>query len=191
MPKPPEKQQSQEERNKLLDESMQRAYAKVAGEMPDVQKVSVSPSTSTFLTRMMMPRGANAVTNPFTGNITYNPDMLQGVDDNERQQILAHELTHVRQTQNQPWYKILGNIMNQNVTGEDTPPPGMAVLNDPYYWRPNEMEAYQTEKDRAQRLNYPNYADPMTGGRDINLPAEPKKKPGIDTAPRMGSPLFR
>ena len=191
MPKPQEKQKlSQEERNKLLDESMQRAYAKVSGEMPDVQRVSVTPSTSTFLTRLMMPRGANAVTNPFTGNITYNPDMLQGVDDNERQQILAHELTHVRQTQNQPWYKILGNIMSQNVTGEDKPPAGVSsILNDPYYWRPNEMEAYQAERDRAQRLNYPHYADPMTGGQDINLPAE-KKQPGIDTGPRMGSPLF-
>ena len=190
MPKPQEKQR--QESNQLLDESMQRAYAKVAGEMPDVQKITVSPSTSSLLTRFMMPRGANAVTNPFTGNITYNPDMLQGVDDNERQQILAHELTHVRQTQNQPWYKILGNIMNQNITREDTPPPGVSsVLNDPYYWRPNEMEAYQTEKDRAQRLNYPNYADPMTGGRDINLPTETKKKPGIDTGPRMGSPLFK
>ena len=66
---------SEQERNRLIDESMQRAYAKVSGEMPDVKRVSVSPRQSSFLTNLFMPRGAYAVTNPFTGNITYNPDI--------------------------------------------------------------------------------------------------------------------
>lgn len=172
---------------------MQRAYAKVAGEMPDVKKVSVSPSTSSLLSRWFMPRGANAVTNPFTGNITYNPEMLAGLDDNDREQILAHELTHTKQTQNTPWYKILGGIMKQNLGG-DSVPEGVrpsSPLNNPYYWRQHEQEAYQAERDRAMRNKIPNYVDPVTGGRDINLLPEPKKKPGIDTAPRMGSPMFR
>jgi len=48
------------------------AIAKVRQEMPDVGPVSVSPSDS-ILSKWMMPRGSNAVTNPFTGNITYDP----------------------------------------------------------------------------------------------------------------------
>ncbi len=87
---------------------MQRAYAKVSGEMPDVNPVSVSPSSSSLLTKWFMPHGANAVTNPFTGNVIYNPDMMQGVDDNERQQIIAHELTHNRQREIEKFNKLLG-----------------------------------------------------------------------------------
>jgi hypothetical protein len=188
---------TREERNKLLDESMQRAYAKVSAEMPDVKKVSVTPSSSSFYTSLLVPKGALAVTNPFTGNISYNPDSFEGQSQDEIENTIAHELTHVRQSQNTPWYGHLADVANQLVqntkgmlgmTREDQVPEGIPAsspLHDPYYWRPREMEAFQTEKDRAARMHQSNFVDPMLGTRDINLPAPiPKKQPGIDTGPR-------
>lgn len=195
---PPQKEkpkpQTQEERNKVLDESMQRAYAKVSAEMPDVKRVSVSPRQSSFMTSLFMPRGAYAVTNPFTGNITYNPETFEGQTQDDIEQTLAHELTHVRQMQDTPWYGHLaeiGNQMYQNTRGllgmstEDQVPEGIkkgSATDNPYYWRPREMEAFQAERDRATRKKIPYYVDPVLGTRDINLYA-PRKKPGIDTAP--------
>lgn len=199
MPQQKEKP-SQQERNRLLDESMQRAYIKVSKEMPDVKPVTVRPRQSSFLTNLFMPKGAYAVTNPFTGNITYNPDMFEGQTQDDIEQTLAHELTHTRQMQNTPWYGHLaevGDQMLQNVKSmwggnEDRVPEGISSsspLNNPYYWRPREMEAFQAEKDRAARMKIPYYVDPILGTRDINLPAP--RKPGLDTGPRMGSPMFQ
>lgn len=161
---------------------MQRAYAKVAGEYPDTKRVSVSPSTSNFFTGLMMPRRAFAVTNPFTGNITYNPETMVGQSDTDMENTLAHELTHVRQTQNTPWYTHMANIGRQ-MLGMDSgkPPEGMAPpMNDEYYWRPMEMEAFQTERDRSLNQHQPFTPDPISGARDIQL----RKQQPIDTAPR-------
>ena len=176
--------QSKDERNRLIDESMQRAYTKVSGEMPDVKKVSVSPRGSNLLTGLMMPRQSFAVTNPFTGNITYDPDMMVGQSPTDMENTLAHELTHVRQTQNMPWYQHMMSI-GQNMLGMDRgqTPAGLnqsSPLNNEYYWRPSEMEAFQTEKNRTlnQGLDVP---DPMTGSRDIILPSKRKE---VDTGPR-------
>lgn len=187
MPQQKEKpKQTPEERNKVLDESMQRAYAKVSAEMPDVKRVSVSPRQSSWLTNMMMPRGAYAVTNPFTGNITYNPDMFEGQTQDDIEQTIAHELTHTRQSQNTPWYGHLADIANSlNPWGDEKVPEGIkpgSTLDNPYYWRPREMEAFQAERDRATRNKIPYYVDPVLGTRDIMLPS-PRKKTGIDTAP--------
>lgn len=189
MPQPNAK--SPQESNRLLDESMQRAYSKVSGEMPDVKHVSVSPRSASPLTSWMMPRGSMAVTNPFTGNITYDPAMFQGQDSNEQEQMLAHELTHVRQTQNTPWYKIVGGMFQRDAkvpegVGASSP------LNSSYQWRPNEMEAFQTERDRADKNKIPNYVDPVLGSRDIMLPSAPKKS-GIDTgpSPKANNPLIK
>lgn len=180
---------SEQERNRLIDESMQRAYQKVSGEMPDVKPVSVTPRQSSFLTNLFMPRGAYAVTNPFTGNITYNPDMMVGQSPVDMEQTLAHELTHTRQTQNQPWYKTIAEMF---MPDEKVPAgiPASSSLNNPYYWRPREMEAFQAENDRTRKLGLPIYSDPVLGTRDIMLPPE-KKKSGIDTGPNMGSPMFQ
>lgn len=127
--------------------------------MPDVKKVKVSPRESSFLTRFMMPRGATAVTNPFTGNITYNPEVMAGYTPDELEQVIAHELTHVRQTQNTPWWKTAGEIFSM-------------PFEEEYYKRPREMEAYQAERDRATRLKLPNMVDPVHGTRDIYLRPE-------------------
>jgi len=160
------KEKPKQDRNKVLDESMQRALQKVLGEMPDVKRVSATPRGSSFMSKMFMPRGANAVTNPFTGNITYNPEMMQDMNSDELEQTMAHELSHVRQTQNIPWWKIASEILAPD---EKVPPGQTYPKDDPYYWRPREMEAFQFERDRANRLKLPNQVDPVLGTRDIPL----------------------
>lgn len=185
-------QKQEKDKNKVLDESMQRAYQKVAGEMPGVKPITISPSSASLATKIFTPRGANAVSNPFTGNMTYNPNMINemGYNDFDKEQIIAHEMTHTAQTQDMPWYKKLGDIWSQQMgeTLHNTVPkeiPQNSVLNNPYYWRPHEQEAYQAERDRAARLHTPNYVDPILGTRDIPLYPE-KKKPGINTTPSSG-----
>jgi hypothetical protein len=181
----PNKKEKQEPNN-LFDSSMQRAYSKVSKEMPNVKKVNVSPRESSLMTRMFMPRGANAVTNPFTGNISYNPEMMRGMNPDELEQTMAHELTHVGQTQNTPWWKTAAEI----IMPDEKVPPGQAFpKNDPYYWRPREMEAFQAERDRASRLNLPNPVDPVLGTRDIQL--RPDIGPSSGMIDRMSTrPLY-
>lgn len=151
--------------------------------MPGVKKIAVSPSSSSLLTKLFTPRGANAVSNPFTGNMTYNPHMMGDLSQFDKEQITAHELTHTGQTQNIPWYKMLTQIFSP----DEKVPVGISAtsnLNNPYYWRPHELEAYQAERDRATRLKTPNYVDPITGGRDYSLhPKYPSNTKGIQTGP--------
>ena len=165
----------QNEKNKTLDESMQRAYSKVAKRYPDIKPVSVKPQG--FIDKMLMNPQATAIADPFTGNITYNPGYMQNYPDT-REATIAHELAHSRQAQNTPWYKTVMDILGPKAT----PPPEYADAN-PYYWQPHEMEAFQQQRE------YGGQFDPITGKGDIQLSA-PRKK-GIDTAPRMGSPLFQ
>lgn len=169
----------QKENNRLLDESMQRAYAKVAAEMPNVKRVAVTPSGQSLLTKLFMPRGSQAVTNPFTGNITYNPEAMQGMNDFDLEQALTHELTHVGQTQNMPWYQKIASLWTDN-PGVPAGISGSSPLNDPYQWKPSEMAAFQAERDRATRLKAPWYRDPVLGSGDIMLPSP---RTGLDTAP--------
>jgi hypothetical protein len=171
-----------DERNKVLDDAMQRALKKVQSENPGTKQVTVSPSTSSPITSLMMPRGSMAVTNPFTGNITYNPDMMQGQSPTDMEQTLQHELTHVKQTQDTPWWKVAASLF----TPDEKVPAGVPTnspLNDPYQWRPREMEAFQSERDRAGRVGISGYADPVTGSRDLQLPRE---RGGIKTGPSSG-----
>lgn len=164
----------QNEKNKLLDDSMQRVYQKVSKEFPDVKPVKVQPQG--FMDKMLMNSDAAAITKPFSGNIVYNPGFMQQ-NPNTQEDIIRHELVHSRQVQNTPWYQTAMNIMSPKAT----PPPEYAN-QDPYHWQPREMEAFQTQREHSR-------LDPMTGHGDIELSAPRNRK--IDTAPRMGSPLFQ
>lgn len=177
---PNRNEKPKQESNNFLDDSMQRAYQKVSGEMPDVKKVSVSPRESSIMTRMFMPRGANAVTNPFTGNVSYSSEMMKGMNPEELEQVIAHELTHVRQTQNTPWWKTAAEIVSPD---EKVPAGQTFPKNDPYYWRPREMEAFQAERDRAVKNKTPNYVDPILGTRDIQL--RPEVGPSANVQKKM------
>jgi len=172
---------------------MQRAYQKVSKEMPDVKPVTVSPRGASFMTSMFMPKGAYAVTNPFTGNITYNPDTMADQSQQDMEQTIAHELTHTRQSQGGGilgHLRDVGDQMVQNVKGiwggnEDKVPAGISPnspYHDPYYWRPREMAAFQAERDRALNQHF-SAPDPIDQSRDIMLPGPPIKRPMIDTGP--------
>jgi len=147
-----------------LEKRIQAAKTKVLGEMPDVNPVSVSPSAGILDKLLGMRRNIMAITNPFTGNVSYNPSALEGQSDTDLEQLLAHELTHSRQAQNTPWYQTAMNAF---------------MPQGSYNQRPYEMEAFQNEKNRAiaQHLSM---SDPITGATDIPLPSmKTRKKMGV------------
>lgn len=140
-----------------------KAIKKVKQEMPDQSQTSVEPSG--FLGKFLS-RGANASTNPFTGNVSYNPEVMQKMSPDEMENTFAHELTHSRQIQAKPWMQRFTDV------GRSMLPGFLGGGDEEYYQRPREMEAYQAEKNRTSRLNLRGMQDPMTGARDINLPAD-------------------
>lgn len=161
-----------------LEKRVQAARAKVLGEMPDVrQDVSVSP-TNQFMDRILgIPRGTVATTNPFTGNVSYDPTLLGGMGQDELENTLTHEFTHTRQQQAEPWYKVAQKMFlpHPNYVPEGAKGP----YDNNYYWNPEEMQAYQAERDRASRLKQ-NVSDPVYGSMDIPLPSmKTRKKMGV------------
>lgn len=137
--------------------------------MPDVSGVDVSPSGWLY-NKIMMPRGSIATTNPLTGNITYDPSAVQGLNDDELQNVMAHEMTHSRQAQTTPWYQTL---YNQYFGGSSVPSSEKGrPLDNPYFWHPAEQEAFQTERNRMFNQHQPFPHDPMTQQPDIFLPNE-------------------
>lgn len=143
-----------------LEKQIQAARLKVLGEMPDVKPVDVSPTSGLLDTLLGMRKTTQAITNPFTGNVHYNPAALTGATPDEIEQMLAHEFTHSRQAQTTPWYKTAYNAF---------------MPQGPYAQRPYEMDAFQTEKDRASRLGL-SMPDPVTGAMDIALPSPNLRK---------------
>lgn len=106
-----------------------------------------------------------ALTNPWTGSISYNPEALAGQDQNTINQMLAHELTHTAQAQQaaqQPWYQRAYQAMKGLMTpGGDYPiSPGMDIPQN-YQPRSDELEAFQTENDRALAQQLPQSGDIM------------------------------
>jgi hypothetical protein len=116
---------------------MEELLKRVRGEMPDVADASIEPMG--WLGRKLS-GGAIAVTTPF-GGVKYDPDALKGASPDEIADTLAHELTHVRQVrQLSPLQRVLevGRGFQFGIGG------GL-----PYGQRPEELEAYQAEADRA------------------------------------------
>jgi len=58
--------------------------------------------------------------------------------------------------------------------------PGSA-LDNPYFWRPEEMQAFQTEKNRIASQNQPFARDPMTQQPEYST--NYSRKQGINVAP--------
>lgn len=140
--------------NDLIDKSMQETLAKVQAEMPDVQRTNLSAMGP--VSKLFAPRGAFATTNPFTKNIKYDAENMNSLNKDEKENTMAHELTHVRQAQNTPFMKrLIDAIMPSKL---------------PYAQRGNEMEAFQTERDRSLK-NHLSMPDPQTGATDIQLPS--------------------
>lgn len=149
-----------------LDSSMQQAFSQAQKEMPDVASVKLSSSSPSDF-GSIMPANADAYTNPFTGNVSYNPEIMRQRTPDDAVGTMAHELTHSRQAQQTPWYQAAYNLLKPDVQVPAGIPKG-DVLDKPYLWRPNELEAFQTERNR--QMNQADPRDPVYGTRDINLP---------------------
>ena len=137
------------------------AKAKMAQEYPDQAGASIEPMGAIG---RFFAGPSYARTNPFTGNVSLNEPAMQGLSQNEVDQILAHELTHTRQAQAMPLSQKLMLPINglMNSLGDLTG----GKIGTPYAQRPEEMEAFGTEADRAnaQHLDIPG---------DIWLPPDP------------------
>lgn len=125
---------------------MKRVFQKVQAEMPDVKASAPNPNPNLAM-------NIAGRTDPLTGNVDYNPFLMQTMSPDDREQTMAHELTHVKQRQEHPIMSLLKSFMPQG----------------DYQNRDNEMEAFQAERNRslAHRLSVP---DPQTGATDIQLP---------------------
>lgn len=132
--------------SELIDDAMKRVFAKIQGEMPDVK---ANPPRS----NQNLPMNQAARTDPLTGNVDYNPFVLQTMSPDDREQTLTHEMTHVGQRQEHPIMSVLKSFLPQG----------------PYHQRDNEMEAFQAERNRSLS-HHLSVADPESGATDIQLP---------------------
>lgn len=142
-----------------------KATKKVRQEMPDVSNVPIEPAG--FFGRLFG-GNASATASPWTGNVSYNPEVMNRLSQDRAENVFAHELTHSRKIRNTPYLQRLMNVGRSMIPG----------MEESYYNRPREMEAYQAERDRSTRLGLPNMPDPITGRRDIELPRalSPRRK---------------
>lgn len=140
----------------LAKQQMQKEYPTEYADAPSVAPMG-------WLGRTLN-RGSQAVTNPFTGSVYYNAPALEGQSQEGINNILAHELTHSRQIHDMPWTQKLGLPFQGLLRGFSG--------NNDYYNRPEELEAFQTERARTGKYQL-NEPDPITGapaGKDIPLP---------------------
>jgi uncharacterized protein DUF4157 len=117
------------------EEHMNLAALHMDGTMPtEMSRTSVKPMG--LLDRLMAPTGAQAVTNPFTKNVRYNPDLMPRTQA-ETDDLLAHELTHVKQMNQEP---LLTRLLRMAMPPKES-----------YQDRPTEIEAYGVEKQRQAK----------------------------------------
>jgi hypothetical protein len=154
----------------FLDQQIAAAKEQMAKEMPDVAGTSIQPmgpvgSLASGALDKLNHGTTMAFTQP-TGSIVYNPAALQGQPQSAIEDLLAHELTHTRQYQSKPWLSRIADVAKSFVT------PGV-----PYGQNPNELEAFQTETNRAQAQGrnpspMPNFLTPgFRESGDIQLPS--------------------
>jgi len=140
--------------------TFEESLGNVRSEMPDVSNVPVQPYG--FLGKAFM-SGSQAFTNPLTGSVYYNPERIQQGNPNDTENMLTHELTHSRQVLGQPFSQRLMGVARS-----------LLPAGDSYQERPNEMAAFQAERDRtlSHHLDMP---DPMTMRTDITLPVSKRR----------------
>ena len=176
-----------------FDKRMLAAKQKMQLEMPsemaaaDIQPTGMFGSLKDALVKRMIGGVPVATTGPF-GGITYNKELLSAMPQNELEDTLAHELTHVGQySGGQPSISTGHGIMNvikgmipQRDEGlpEETKKAFRMQGYDPSYrGKSTEMEAYGTEQQRQLKRGqgFP---------EDIQL-RKPYKKPNsvISTGP--------
>ena len=187
-----------------FDKRMTMAKAKMQQEMPnEMANASIEPTgffggMKDALVKKAIGGTPVATTGPF-GGITYNQEQLAGMSQNELEDTLAHELTHVGQySQQNPGGKptlsfghgmmnVLHNVMPKR--DEGLPQATKSFYSsrgyDPAYrGSAVEMEAYQKEDERKM-----NRGDILRPGEDIFLPSSKKTK--FNTAPTQLPPGVR
>lgn len=136
---------------------------KIKEENPDQASTPVQPAG--FFGKLLA-GNAEATTSPWTGAVSYNQEKMNNLSAPEQENILTHELVHSRQIQQTPYINRLANFAKSMIPGMD----------ESYYNRPREMEAYQAERDRNMRLGQ-QMPDPISGAKDIELPpVSPRRK---------------
>ena len=155
--------------DQTTDQKIQQAIAQVRSEMPDVANAPIEPmgTVGQWLADLKS-RAIGGQTQAFTsgGKIAFDPKALEGQSEHDLENLMAHELVHVRQ---------------QKKPSEPHPLGGFSYGQDP-----REMEAFQFEQTRANKLGR---SPAITGvgfngprlDMDIQLPAEhngPKLLPG-------------
>lgn len=122
------------ENDRFRDEAMRRAIAQVSGEMPDIapELETMKPyQEGNLVDRLLFPKGAYAVTMPFSGRMMYDPETLP----QEHQQMvdtLTHEGAHVRQMKGMTTAQKIQDILSSMMT--------------PYAQRWQEKEAFAQEQ---------------------------------------------
>jgi hypothetical protein len=129
------------------EEKIALARQQMGKEMPDVaDRVNVQPYG--MWENLTSSPTALATTSPFTGNVYYNPKVVDNYNQPDIDAVMSHELTHSRQ------------VLNQGPVDR-----GISILKNlftnqgPYNQRSNEMEADQTMKDRALSMHLPQEGD--------------------------------
>lgn len=122
-----------------------------------------------FFSRSFGPKNALGYTS--LGNTIYmNPKMNQGQTPQEVADTLTHEQEHIKQS---PPYGATMNLLKSMFLPQD----------EPYHRRPNEMAAFQAEKQRRYRMgrmpaSVPNFetGEFYVPSQDINLPLPKSRK---------------
>lgn len=141
-----------------LPASVEEGRRLLAAEAPDITTTPVEPYG--LISKILM-RNAEAYVSPL-GTIYANQDVLKDRSPQDAADTLLHELTHVRQARSRSPIERILEYFNQR---------------GPYGQRPDEIEAYQAEKDRRvrtqreQQLGNPHFLSPTIETRgDIFLP---------------------
>lgn len=120
-----------------------------------------------FFSRLMQPKAQGYVV-PGGNTIRVNPNQLQGQSPQEVADMLTHEQTHIQQNKDSPYGPTMQLLRSM-----------LMPQNLPYGQRPDEMEAFQNEKNRAYSMGrtptaWPSFTNPgeyNVPQGDINLPA--------------------
>lgn len=125
-----------------LPANVQEAMKILQAEEPDFDPSIVGPKTGfPGVGMMQVPPGAQAAATPF-GNIRYDPAALEGQQPEDVADTLLHEYTHVKQMQPRG---VVGQILQ------------MVSERLPYGQRPDEIEAWQAERNRRARMGRTKY----------------------------------
>lgn len=118
----------------MPNDAIERARQALTKDYPDVAGAPISPYGP--ILRHLVP-GSSGVTGPL-GGIYVNA--YPGLPDRELESTIVHELTHRRQAKEHPIRNLL-NLVSPRSTG--------------YGQKPEELEAFQAERERELRLGLP------------------------------------